>query len=242
MLPQESIRHFSRDLDPLLSTSLTKTPRLSASISTTATTILQAQSPDIHAFTECYVLGMKILNKAFKNCVLDAIAEAINNESFYSPGLTSTGLTRILNDGKTDGSPARRLLADIWAYSDGPEKTLRRFMDGMPRAFSMDLNAALYKLNGGFVGRGAPWVGGMQKYYKRRHYMGEITGAEAEVIVLRGNRRSSSIAGERKTGVSCYFPLSLQLCPKHPSSLAIVSHWMNQTREPFGRRYKLPRS
>ncbi|KAF2242157.1 hypothetical protein BU26DRAFT_405911, partial [Trematosphaeria pertusa] len=68
-----------------------------------------AQIDGLH-LARCYVLGEKLMDVAFQNAVMDAILDRAMREDLYP----SSGFTRIIFQGTTKSSPARKVLVDFW--------------------------------------------------------------------------------------------------------------------------------
>ncbi|KAF2869196.1 hypothetical protein BDV95DRAFT_499130 [Massariosphaeria phaeospora] len=61
---------------------------------------------------KAYVFGEKIMDTKYKNMVIDGLSAATKKYNKYPLGAAE----KIVYDGTPSGSPARRLLADFWAY------------------------------------------------------------------------------------------------------------------------------
>ena len=81
---------------------------------TVATKCLTNNNPEYVALAKCYVLGEKLMDNGFKNAVVDALLDAMNNQPFYPHHCPDHRPIKITYDGTLEGSPTTRLLVDIW--------------------------------------------------------------------------------------------------------------------------------
>jgi hypothetical protein len=105
-----------------------------------------------------YVLGERILDALFQNTVIDAMVEASH---ICSPGLRST---RIIYNGTTAGSPARKFLADYcaWSLDHIGVKDLDPALDA---EFSIDMVMAMIEYRSlPASGTVPPWLAHPEKY------------------------------------------------------------------------------
>ncbi|KAF2827201.1 hypothetical protein CC86DRAFT_257742, partial [Ophiobolus disseminans] len=68
-------------------------------------------------YSRLYVLGEKLMNEAFQNAVIDDYAEASHAQDEWP----TRSAVRVIYDGTTTESPARRLLIDMYCWH-GDEK------------------------------------------------------------------------------------------------------------------------
>ena len=66
---------------------------------------------------QLFILGEKLVDQTFKNAVLDFMIENFSSKPKVLPNDKSV---KIIYDGTPKGSPARRLVVDIWAYCMTP--------------------------------------------------------------------------------------------------------------------------
>lgn len=70
---------------------------------------------EFHELALAYILGEKLLDKHFKNAVIDAFIEKVLDDL-----VIDVELSRLIYDNTPPGSQLRRLLADIYAYHGEP--------------------------------------------------------------------------------------------------------------------------
>jgi len=100
------------------------------------------RSSEYLLLAECYIMGEKIMDTGFKNAVLEALVDKERSPPFYGSRLPSKGAICIIYEGTREGSPARRLLVDMWAASAG-EKCAQHIDEFLPHSFVLELSRAL---------------------------------------------------------------------------------------------------
>jgi hypothetical protein len=103
------------------------------------------EEEEYKTLSACYVVGEIFNDALFKNAVLDAFLEVRINQpfmNFIEPGKDAIA---IIYDGTCKGSPARRLVVDMWVKF-GEANWADRLKD-MPDEFCLDLTRALLARN-----------------------------------------------------------------------------------------------
>jgi hypothetical protein len=111
---------------------------------------------------QCYVLGEKLLDMKFKNAVIDALIEVLENDPEDNCFLPDYDIINTIYEGTTEGSPARTLLVDMWQGRATP--SCKAALDECPPEFTMDLAKVFLDLN---LAANSPWKNSMEKYYEK---------------------------------------------------------------------------
>jgi hypothetical protein len=114
--------------------------------------------------SRCYVMGEKLMDIGFKNATLNALIDAKINQPFYKARYPGQRSMNIIYDGTLEGSPARRLLVDIWS-TEGAENWANSLSDEISPSFALDLSKALLTRSRGHVGVGVvSWAEKVKDY------------------------------------------------------------------------------
>ncbi|KAF2630061.1 hypothetical protein BU25DRAFT_419701 [Macroventuria anomochaeta] len=102
----------------------------------------QAKGDEYIDIAKCYVLGEKLMDNAFKNAILTALVDAYVDQP-AEPRLCPGRLTlQVIYAGTMEGSPARRLLVDIWVRL-AKETWIQHLTEDLPHAFVLEFSRAL---------------------------------------------------------------------------------------------------
>jgi hypothetical protein len=124
-------------------------------------TVFRDELSDFYASTsqaDAYVFGEKIMDQKYKRAVLDTIAGVQRD----APDFPCAEAFVIIYDGTPEGSPARRLLVDMYAYGayDAPD-WIREF-ELLPHNALVDIMSAMIKVRRENSAR--PWTETMEAY------------------------------------------------------------------------------
>lgn len=111
----------------------------------------------------CYVLGEKLMDVAFQNAVMDAILDRAMREDLYP----SSGFTRIIFQGTTKSSPARKVLVDFWTWA-GNESWVAEHDDlceDIHTDFVAALVPALLRQRAAPDPKARPWIKSPETYH-----------------------------------------------------------------------------
>jgi hypothetical protein len=121
-----------------------------------------AENPEYKVLAHAYALGERLLDTSFKNAVLQALCDAIGNQPYYETTCLGATTIHIIYGGTTAGSPARRLLVDIWAYAACEQWATQ--LDVMPHDFVVILARALSTSRSRPEGMKIPWRECTERY------------------------------------------------------------------------------
>ncbi|KAJ4365564.1 hypothetical protein N0V83_008184 [Neocucurbitaria cava] len=105
---------------------------------------LRGQKHEFDQLSNCYILGEKLMDVRFKNAILDGVVDAMNNTPFCTGKMPGEASINIIYSGTSEGSPARRLLVDIWVMYAG-ENWIKHLTDKLPHEFVLEFSRALLK-------------------------------------------------------------------------------------------------
>ncbi|KAH7095011.1 hypothetical protein FB567DRAFT_586350 [Paraphoma chrysanthemicola] len=106
------------------------------------TTIATGWNPEYVQLGGCYVMGEKLMDTAFKNAVLTALADAIDNQPFYEAKYPGSKTIHTVYEGTTEDAPARRMLVDIWVELAG-ENWVKYLTSSLHHSFVLEFSRAL---------------------------------------------------------------------------------------------------
>jgi hypothetical protein len=104
------------------------------------------------------VFGEKMMDQKYKRAVLESIAEVQRD----APDYPCAEAFVIIYDGTPEGSPARRLLADMYAYGAYDAPDWNREFDLLPHEALADVMRATIKVRRENLAR--PWTETMEAY------------------------------------------------------------------------------
>ena len=105
-----------------------------------------------------YVFGEKMMDQRYKRAVLETIA-AVQRDA---PDYPCADAFVIIYDGTPEGSPARRLLADMYAYGAYDAPDWNREFEMLPHEALADVMRATIKVRRENSAR--PWTETMEAY------------------------------------------------------------------------------
>jgi hypothetical protein len=109
-----------------------------------------------------YVLGEKLMHDEFQNSVVD---EFISNAEIY--GEVPQGDTiNVIYEGTPEGSPARRLMVDLWCYLSKGNKSRDEWADHHPE-FINDLLTAVLRIRDTPPLKERPWAVDLEVYHHK---------------------------------------------------------------------------
>jgi len=111
---------------------------------------------------QCYVLGEKLLDVKFKNAIMDALVEVLENEQKGTCILPGSWAIETIYEGTTEGSPARILLVAMWIGRAAP--SCKVTLNKCHPEFIIDLAKGFLELD---VAVTSPWKDSMEKYYEK---------------------------------------------------------------------------
>jgi hypothetical protein len=123
---------------------------------------IQDQDPEYMELGQCYVLGEKLLDVKFKNAVIDAMSDVLENQPEDDVFIPGPLTIETVYEGTPKGSPARALLVDMWAVKAG--KFGKADLDECPPEFAIDLAKEFLELN---LLVDSPWEYSMEKYHEK---------------------------------------------------------------------------
>jgi len=117
--------------------------------------------PEFESLARCYVLGEMLIDKKFKNAIVDALTDILEEmkDEMIIPGSFEIN---IIYAGTTEGSPGRKLMVDIWATIAG--KTCKTALDECHPDFVLDLAKEFLELDNTI--RPRPWKTSLERYYE----------------------------------------------------------------------------
>ncbi|KAB2105989.1 hypothetical protein AG0111_0g6219 [Alternaria gaisen] len=113
-----------------------------------------------------YVLGEEIVDHEFQNAVIQAIISDMSQEDAV-PGM---GTIKIIYDGTTEESVARRLLVDSWACTMNPscERFIKDLLEPDYKPFLKDLLPQILKMRLLYpIPTAKPWISEPESYYSK---------------------------------------------------------------------------
>ncbi|KAH7085363.1 hypothetical protein BKA63DRAFT_499471 [Paraphoma chrysanthemicola] len=111
-------------------------------IPTVHTTIATNWNPEYVKLSRCYVMGEKLMDTAFKNAVLTALADAMDNQPFYEAKCPGKRTIHTIYEGTPEDAPARRMLVDIWIERAG-ENWVKYLTSSLHHSFVLEFSRAL---------------------------------------------------------------------------------------------------
>jgi len=109
----------------------------------TVTTVdLGPNSPEALLLCKCYIMGDKLMDPTFKNATLKALVDATHNQPHCNPRIPGPGSIKSIYEGTTGGSPARKLIVDLWVAYVG-ESSLIYLTEQLPHGFVLEFSRAL---------------------------------------------------------------------------------------------------
>ncbi|EUC39650.1 hypothetical protein COCMIDRAFT_41860 [Bipolaris oryzae ATCC 44560] len=111
-----------------------------------------------------FVLGESLMDRPFKNAVLDSMMDGIHSKPKFHA--TREGV-KIIYEGTPKGSPARRLLVDMWAYLMTARRNLDNLVSLRGTDFFEELIPALIAVRSvPHHEKVRPWVAKPESYYE----------------------------------------------------------------------------
>jgi hypothetical protein len=98
-----------------------------------------------------YAFGEQIMDQSYKRCVLETLAGV----QIGAPDYPCAEAFVIVYDGTPEGSPARRMLVDMYAYGAVDSKCWGSAFEALPREALVDVLRAMVKVRRENMGR--PW-------------------------------------------------------------------------------------
>lgn len=92
----------------------------------------------------CYVLGEKIVNKSFKDAILDALINALDDRTSKNKRVPGESTIDIVYEGTLPTSRGRKLLVNLWAHRIGSEWST--YLDDFPHDFVLEFAKKLWKV------------------------------------------------------------------------------------------------
>jgi hypothetical protein len=108
-----------------------------------------------------YVFAEKILDQAYKRAILATIA-AVQRDA---PDFPCAEAFAIIYEGTPEGSPARRLLVDMYAYGADDAADWSREFELLPHEALVDIMRAMVKVRRENGAR--PWTEGLEAYQEK---------------------------------------------------------------------------
>jgi len=126
--------------------------------------------PDTHYHTlaYAYVLGERLLDRAFRNAIADVYVLYARGNPPAKRYYPSNEEIRILYDGTRDGSPIRQLLVDIW-YCRGKMEWIDKDAE-LPNEFCLSVMKELFRVRQegkDFVNLSRPWKLSHLQYHEK---------------------------------------------------------------------------
>jgi hypothetical protein len=141
-----------------------------------------------------YVLGEKIVDHGFQNAVIQAIISDMNRKN----KVPSLGTIKIIYDGTTEGSAARRLLVDSWAHDIiSSWKAKKDLLEDAYRPFLNDLFLAVVeKRLSSPLPENEPWILHLHSYHR------EPAVLKSNVAEQKDGEMNSELVGRDQVDIS----------------------------------------
>ena len=141
-----------------------------------------------------YVLGEKIVDHEFQNAVIQAIIFDMGRKN----KVPSLGTIKIIYDGTTEGSAARRLLVDSWAHDIiSSWKAKKDLLEDAYRPFLNDLFLAVVeKRLSSPLPENEPWILQPHPYHR------EAAVLKSDVAEQKDGEMNSELVGRDQMDIS----------------------------------------